>query len=179
MKESNDHIDKYALVGLRTLAVVVRDLSELDLSSFEKVLSEAQQELENREEKIRQAYETIERDFELLGATAVEDKLQEGVKETLVNLGIAGISVWILTGDKKETAINISYSCGHFEAGMTILDITGQSNMSICNKMSEYVDNMGMIDAEFGLIVDGSSLTLIMPVEENRQLLYQVLALTI
>ena len=44
----------------------------------------------------------------------MEDKLQEGVRETLVNLGLAGISVWILTGDKKETAINISFSCGHF-----------------------------------------------------------------
>ena len=47
----------------------------------------------------------------LLGATAVEDKLQDGVSETLVSLGRAGVSVWILTGDKKETAVNISYSC--------------------------------------------------------------------
>ena len=52
-------------------------------------------------------YDGIERGYTLLGATAVEDKLQDGVRETLVNLGLAGISVWILTGDKKETAINI------------------------------------------------------------------------
>ena len=70
-------------------------------------------------------YDQMERGYTLLGATAVEDKLQviimfvmralhclalqDGVRETLVNLGLAGISVWILTGDKKETAINISY----------------------------------------------------------------------
>ena len=52
-------------------------------------------------------YDHMERGYSLLGATAVEDKLQDGVRETLVNLGLAGISVWILTGDKKETAINI------------------------------------------------------------------------
>ena len=52
-------------------------------------------------------YDHMERGYSLLGATAVEDKLQDGVRDTLVNLGLAGISVWILTGDKKETAINI------------------------------------------------------------------------
>ena len=52
-------------------------------------------------------YDHMERGYSLLGATAVEDKLQDGVRETLVSLGEAGISVWILTGDKKETAINI------------------------------------------------------------------------
>ena len=55
-------------------------------------------------------YDHMERGYSLLGATAVEDKLQDGVRDTLVNLGLAGISVWILTGDKKETAINIRYS---------------------------------------------------------------------
>ena len=55
-------------------------------------------------------YDHMEQSYSLLGATAVEDKLQDGVRDTLVNLGLAGISVWILTGDKKETAINIRYS---------------------------------------------------------------------
>ena len=77
----------------------------------------------------------IERDYTLLGATAVEDKLQDSVKETLVNLGIAGISVWILTGDKKETAINISYSCGHLQPGMTVLDSSTVSLAYLCNNL--------------------------------------------
>ena len=57
-------------------------------------------------------YDHMERGYSLLGATAVEDKLQDGVRETLVSLGEAGISVWILTGDKKETAINIRSGIG-------------------------------------------------------------------
>lgn len=45
------------------------------------------------------------------GATAIEDKLQDGVPQTIANLALAGIKIWVLTGDKQETAINIGYSC--------------------------------------------------------------------
>ena len=100
--------------------------------------------------------------------------LSQNLRETLVNLGLAGISVWILTGDKKETAINISYSCGHLQPGMTVLDVTGQTNLSITNKLQGYADQINLMEERFGLIVDGSSLTLIMPHTENKELLYQI-----
>ena len=121
-----------------------------------------------------EVYDALERDYRLLGATAVEDKLQEGVKESLVNLGLAGISVWILTGDKKETAINISYSCGHLQPGMTVLDVTGQTNVSITKKLQGYAEQINLMEERFGLIVDGSSLALILPHRKNKELLYQV-----
>lgn len=56
-------------------------------------------------------YEEIEQDMMLLGATAIEDKLQEGVQETIALLSLANIKIWVLTGDKQETAVNIGYSC--------------------------------------------------------------------
>ena len=130
-QETNAHIDQYALVGLRTLVIGVRQLSDTDLEWFEKELSDASQAIEGREERVMAVYDQMERGYTLLGATAVEDKLQEGVRETLVRLGEAGISVWILTGDKKETAVNISYSCGHLQPGITVLDITGQSTIQM------------------------------------------------
>ena len=104
---TNTHIDQWAVLGLRTLAVAARELSRDQLDTFSRDLGLAQQDLEDRERKVQAVYDEVERDYTLLGATAVEDKLQDGVKETLINLGLAGISVWILTGDKKETAINI------------------------------------------------------------------------
>ena len=119
------------MVGLRTLVIGVRQLSDTDLEWFEKELSDASQAIEGREERVMAVYDQMERGYTLLGATAVEDKLQEGVRETLVRLGEAGISVWILTGDKKETAVNISYSCGHLQPGITVLDITGQSTIQM------------------------------------------------
>ena len=53
----------------------------------------------------------LEQDLVLVGATAIEDKLQDGVPETIANLLRANIKVWVLTGDKQETAINIGHSC--------------------------------------------------------------------
>lgn len=67
--------------------------------------------LENREEKLDFVYNEIEKNLELLGATAIEDKLQDGVPRTIANLRGAGIKIWVLTGDKQETAVNIGYSC--------------------------------------------------------------------
>jgi phospholipid-transporting ATPase len=66
----------------------------------------------NRELEIERVARMIENDFELVGATAIEDKLQDGVPETIRMIKQAGIKLWVLTGDKIETAVNIGYSCG-------------------------------------------------------------------
>lgn len=66
--------------------------------------------LENREDKVASVCEEIEKDLRLLGATAIEDRLQDGVPETIADLKAAGIKVWVATGDKLETAIAIGYS---------------------------------------------------------------------
>lgn len=67
--------------------------------------------LDNREELLDEVYEEIEQNMILVGASAIEDKLQDGVPETIANLALADIKIWVLTGDKRETAINIGYSC--------------------------------------------------------------------
>ncbi len=56
--------------------------------------------MENREEKVKEVYEEIEKDLKLLGATAIEDKLQDGVPQCIERLARAGIKIWVLTGDK-------------------------------------------------------------------------------
>lgn len=114
------HIDDYAGVGLRTLAVAVRRMGEDEYAGWAARLEAAGQALSGREEALRAAYGEAERGLELVGAVAVEDKLQEDVTGTLVRLGMAGVKVWVLTGDKRETAVNISYSCGHFQRGMEV-----------------------------------------------------------
>jgi len=55
----------------------------------------------NRDAQLSEVYEDIEKDLTLLGATAIEDKLQDGVPETIANLSLAGIKIWVLTGDKQ------------------------------------------------------------------------------
>ena len=86
-------------------------MTEQEFSDWKAAHHNAAIAMENREEKLDQVYNQIEKDLDLLGATAIEDKLQDGVPRTIANLRHAGIKIWVLTGDKQETAINIGYSC--------------------------------------------------------------------
>ena len=143
LETTKRHIDLFATEGLRTLAVAVKTLSLDEYQDFKTSFTKASQSLENRELKIRQVYEDLESGLELIGAIGVEDKLQEGVKDTLVALGQAGIKVWILTGDKKETARNISWSCGHLRPDMHLIDITGlESPQSAENTLKHELSNL-------------------------------------
>lgn len=82
--------------------------------------------LVKRDEEIEKVALMIEKDFDLVGSTAIEDKLQDGVPETIKMIKSAGIKLWVLTGDKIETAVNIGYSCGLLEDSMNqyIIDAT-------------------------------------------------------
>ena len=95
------HINDFASEGLRTLLYGYRYIDEQEYTVWKKVFSEASTSLVNRQESIERAAEMVEKDFELGGGTAVEDKLQKGVPETVEKLRRAGIKLWMLTGDKR------------------------------------------------------------------------------
>uniref|UniRef100_A0A452TLB3 Phospholipid-transporting ATPase n=1 Tax=Ursus maritimus TaxID=29073 RepID=A0A452TLB3_URSMA len=109
-----EHLDDFAIEGLRTLMVAYRELDNAFFQAWRKKHSEACLSLENREDKMSDVYEEMEKDLMLLGATAIEDKLQDGVPETITTLNKAKIKMWVLTGDKQETAVNIAYACNIF-----------------------------------------------------------------
>ena len=87
----------------------------------------------NRDKEINKVAELIEQDLILIGSTAIEDKLQVDVGKTIHDLKRAGIKVWVLTGDKVETAINIGYSCKLLSDDMNtfILDETKPKKVKI------------------------------------------------
>uniref|UniRef100_A0A8B9RLR4 Phospholipid-transporting ATPase n=1 Tax=Astyanax mexicanus TaxID=7994 RepID=A0A8B9RLR4_ASTMX len=111
MYTTSEHLNEFAGEGLRTLALAYKDLDEDMFDEWMKKLLFASTSLNNREESLGALYEEIEEGLMLLGATAIEDKLQEGVPETISCLTLANIKIWVLTGDKLETAMNIGYSC--------------------------------------------------------------------
>ncbi|RXN21326.1 phospholipid-transporting ATPase ID-like protein [Labeo rohita] len=111
MEVTTEHLNEYAGEGLRTLALAYKDLDEDEFEEWKKRHHEASTALEDREAKLDAIYEEIEKDLMLLGASAVEDKLQDGVPQTIEQLAKADIKIWVLTGDKQETAENIGYSC--------------------------------------------------------------------
>ena len=106
-----DHMNSFAKEGLRTLLIVEKEISEQTYARWAEQYTAAINSLVDRDAKVSKCADSIENNFELVGSTALEDKLQDGVPETIKMIRTAGIKLWVLTGDKIETAINIGYSC--------------------------------------------------------------------
>uniref|UniRef100_H3C900 Phospholipid-transporting ATPase n=1 Tax=Tetraodon nigroviridis TaxID=99883 RepID=H3C900_TETNG len=184
MSITSDHLNEYAADGLRTLVLAYRDLTEEEWEAWSESRHGADRATSCREDRLAAAYEEIEQDMMLLGATAIEDKLQEGVPETLTILSLANIKIWVLTGDKQdtETAVNIGYSCkmltddmaevfiisGHTvqsvrqELRSACLGVFGDRAGELGNKLnlskSQQNSLMDNISGEFALVVNGHSL---------------------
>ncbi|PWZ24309.1 Phospholipid-transporting ATPase 3 [Zea mays] len=110
-KTSREHLEQFGSAGLRTLCLAYRDLSREQYESWNEKFVQAKSSLRDRDKKLDEVAELIEKDLILVGCTAIEDKLQEGVPTCIETLSAAGIKIWVLTGDKMETAINIAYAC--------------------------------------------------------------------
>lgn len=155
------HINDFATEGLRTLLYGYRYLDEQEYVTWQKVYLDATTSLVDRQEMIERAGELVEKDFELAGATAIEDKLQSGVPEAIDKLRRANIKLWMLTGDKRETAINIGQSCRLIKdySSVTILDHeAGEVSQRIA---ATIVDLSNSNVAHSVVVVDGQTLLLI------------------
>lgn len=153
------HINDFATEGLRTLLYGYRFLADDEYRRWKKTYHEATTSLVNRTELIEQAGELIEQGLELGGATAIEDKLQKGVPETIDRLRRANIKIWMLTGDKRETAINIGHSCRIIKdySSVTVLDYeAGDVEHSIAAAIIDI--NRGDV-AHSVIVIDGGTLT--------------------
>ncbi|XP_051574702.1 phospholipid-transporting ATPase ID-like [Myxocyprinus asiaticus] len=143
MNITSDHLNEYAVDGLRTLAVAYRDLSEEQWEQWAEHYRRADKSTDCREDRLAAAYEEIEQDMMLLGATAIEDKLQEGVPETIAILSLANIKIWVLTGDKQETAVNIGYSCKMLTDDMTeVFIVNGRTVQSVREELRKARERM-------------------------------------
>ncbi|NXE84056.1 AT8B3 ATPase, partial [Cochlearius cochlearius] len=115
-------LDRFAEETLRTLCLASKEVSEVEYSEWSRRHREASVLLQDRARELDKLYEEMEQDLQLLGATAIEDKLQEGVPETIQLLKLGNIKVWVLTGDKQETAMNIGYACKLLTDDMEIVE---------------------------------------------------------
>lgn len=133
------HLNSYAKQGLRVLLMAKRILSPTDFAEWHKKHKEIEMSLDNREKRIRESYLRLESHLILLGATGIEDRLQEGVPQTISALIQAGIVIWVLTGDKPETAINVSYSAKLFSPQMKLLKLMTRSKEAAENTINFYL----------------------------------------
>ncbi|KLU83953.1 phospholipid-transporting ATPase 1 [Magnaporthiopsis poae ATCC 64411] len=185
LNESNPHIEmtlqhleEYASEGLRTLCLAMREIPEHEFQEWLAVFEKAQTTVSgNRAEELDKAAELIEHDFYLLGATAIEDKLQDGVPETIHTMQNAGIKVWVLTGDRQETAINIGMSCKLLSEDMTLLIVNEETAAATRDNIQKKLEAIrtqahGTIELEtLALIIDGKSLTYALEPELDRMFL--------
>ncbi|XP_030587811.1 probable phospholipid-transporting ATPase IM isoform X1 [Archocentrus centrarchus] len=184
MCTTSEHLSEFAGEGLRTLALAYKDLDEDYFKVWMKRLLFASTVIDNREEQVALLYDEIEQGMKLLGATAIEDKLQEGVPETIACLNLADIKIWVLTGDKLETAMNIGYSCNMLRDDMNevfvisgntlqevqqqlrsakqhILGLSRVSSAGDAEKTATFADDSVFeeaIIAEYALVINGHSL---------------------
>ncbi|XP_009683886.2 phospholipid-transporting ATPase VB isoform X2 [Struthio camelus] len=183
--KTQKHLDYYARDGLRTLCIAKKILNEDDFQKWANFRREAEAAIDNRDELLMETAQHLETKLTLLGATGIEDRLQEGVPDTIAALREAGIQIWVLTGDKQETAVNIAYSCKLLNQRDTVFTINTENKEtceSLLNLTLEEVRKSydvekprrkffgiiptslsvsGAPSPEFGLVIDGRTLNVI------------------
>nr|XP_020447636.1 phospholipid-transporting ATPase IG isoform X3 [Monopterus albus] len=194
------HVDRNAKEGYRTLCVAYKYLSAEEYAQADAGLREARLALQDREEKLMAVYNQVETGMSLIGATAVEDRLQEEAAETMESLQGAGIKIWVLTGDKMETAKSTCYACRLFQRNTELLELTVRTledgrmrrEARLHELLIEYhkkavqdvppgVTRSWCSDSQdYGFIIDGASLSMVLNCShESNSSLYKNLFLQI
>uniref|UniRef100_H3AJ65 Phospholipid-transporting ATPase n=1 Tax=Latimeria chalumnae TaxID=7897 RepID=H3AJ65_LATCH len=184
IEQIQKHVDCSAMKGYRTLCVAYRELSQDEYSNIDAQLQEAKLALQDREKKMTVVYNEVETNMHLIGATAVEDRLQEQAAETIEALQAAGMKVWVLTGDKMETAKSTCYACKLFQPNTELLELTTKVLGDKNERKEEYLHELlkeysnkteqdkpdskasltrsWSTHTEYGLIIDGATLSLVL-----------------
>ncbi|XP_037054116.1 probable phospholipid-transporting ATPase VA isoform X2 [Peromyscus leucopus] len=142
--KTQNYLNLYAVEGLRTLCIAKRVLSKEEYACWLQSHIEAEASVEGREELLFQSAVRLETNLHLLGATGIEDRLQDGVPETIAKLRQAGLQIWVLTGDKQETAINIAYACkllDHEEHVITLNAESQEACAALLDQCLQYVQS--------------------------------------
>ncbi|KAF8398072.1 hypothetical protein HHK36_016999 [Tetracentron sinense] len=187
IRATETHLHAYSSLGLRTLVIGMRELSGSEFEQWQSSYESASTALIGRANLLRRVAGNVENNLCILGASAIEDKLQQGVPEAIESLRQAGLKVWVLTGDKQETAISIGYSSKLLTSEMTQIIINKKSKEA-CRKsledakvmskklvaMSSGTQNTeggsGPTGTPLALIIDGTSLVYILDTELEEQL---------
>ncbi|PKA49668.1 Phospholipid-transporting ATPase 2 [Apostasia shenzhenica] len=167
MRTYIDAVEQYAQLGLRTLCLGWRQLEDDDYNEWSHMFKEASSSVTDREWKLAEICQKIEHNLEILGVTAIEDRLQDGVPETIEILRRAGINFWMLTGDKQDTAIQIALSCNFIssEPRGQLLFLNGKNEGEVFRSLDRILRTMKLTSSEpkeVAFVVDGVSLEIIL-----------------
>ena len=179
LKQGEYYVDKFSKQGYRTLFISMKILSQSEYDSFMDEVKVASTSLDNKDELLAQAYEKVEKNLYIIGATIVEDKLQNNVPETIRDLHLANIKIWMLTGDKMDTAENIAKSCNLINEEMTVFRLCGNKNSGFDDAITELTDfhlkyrefkgryNSMSEPGKFAILIDEKMLARILPQDKD------------
>ena len=182
LKQGEYYVDKFSKHGFRTLFVSMKVLSQSEYDNFAQELKIASTSLDNKEELLANAYEKVENNLYIIGATIVEDKLQDNVPETIRDLRLANIKIWMLTGDKMDTAENIAKSCNLINEGIHLFRLCGNKNSGFEDAITSITDfqlrfrefkgrfNSMEQPGKFAILIDEKMLAKILPEDKNTNI---------
>ena len=182
LKQGEYYVDKFSKHGFRTLFISMKVLSQTEYDNFAQELKIASTSLDNKEELCAQAYEKVENNLYIIGATIVEDKLQDNVPETIRDLRLANIKIWMLTGDKMDTAENIAKSCNLISEDIQLFRLCGNKNSGFDDAITSITDfqlrfrefkgrfNSMEQPGKFAILIDEKMLAKILPENKNTNI---------
>ncbi|TVY46316.1 Phospholipid-transporting ATPase [Lachnellula occidentalis] len=179
-----EHLEAFSTEGLRTLCIAEREIGRAEYERWNQEYEIASQAIQNREDKMEAVADSIETELTLLGGTAIEDRLQEGVPDTIALLADAGIKLWVLTGDKVETAVNIGFSCNLLNTDMELIVLRFDDEQAAEIELDKHLASFDMTGSDqeleaakrnheapaptHAIVIDGDSLKLVLG-EQLRQ----------
>ncbi|KAL0484641.1 phospholipid-transporting ATPase, partial [Acrasis kona] len=171
-QETLDLLETFANEGLRTLVCAECDLDQRFYEKWNVDFEEAKLSFIDRTQKIENVSDQIEKNLKLVGISAIEDELQKGVPDTILELGNANIKIWVLTGDKQETAINIGFACDLLNQEMGLMLIEGKDRAQVYNSLVKSLDIASQAQdsqASVGMVIEGSTLLIVFEEEDLKQ----------
>nr|XP_014349180.1 PREDICTED: probable phospholipid-transporting ATPase VD [Latimeria chalumnae] len=179
-EQTQKHLDDYAKEGLRTLCIAKKVMSDNEYEEWLNFHFLAETNIDNREELLLESAMRLETNLTLLGATGIEDRLQEGVPDTVEALRQAGVKIWVLTGDKQETAVNVAYACKLLDQEDKVFTLNASSKEACESLINLYLKELQdetcvqtanspanlrfapppkrALESHFGLVIDGKTL---------------------
>ncbi|GAM24953.1 hypothetical protein SAMD00019534_081280 [Acytostelium subglobosum LB1] len=165
LQANHNALHEYSSQGLRTLCYAKRMISVEEYRQWNQDFQQARLSMEERDHRVSEVAIRIEKNLVMMGVVGIEDKLQDGVEDTIATLQRADIKIWMLTGDKQETAINIGVSC-KLIGNHRILILNEPNTEALLAKMGHYINEVKAAPTtadgpeKFALVIDGHTLSL-------------------
>ena len=177
LKKTTEYLKLFSVNGLRTLMIAYKEITEEYYKQWSEKYLEVKTNVNHTEEDINKLYDEMETNFRLIGATAIEDELQDNVDKIINDMMLTGMRVWMLTGDKLDTAKNIAISCKLFKDDMKILEIKEHSTSEelrtdLSRKLN--ITNFDDDNQDVGLLIGGEELEKIFDDTELLNLFFEL-----